>query len=272
MGLNNPPVGTAVSALAACTDPQANDTIAMVDTSASATKRITLSQLAQATPLAGPLVLASDFLSENVCDTTPFAGMAIGSGTVSYQNSTMVTDHPGVIYIASSATNASGYYYSTRPGANVDLGIFGGEQTTWVFRISGAAGGLVADFGFHNGITGAAPTHGAWIDISSTYLFTANIADGTHAASASATTYQGGNETWYGLIVSNSADNTVWTYTLYLCSTGAQLWQTTLTQGGSIYKPTKANCAMQAVGGTGSAIGLMEIDYANITINRVLTR
>lgn len=221
---------------------------------------------AAAAYLPNPTTMAiaeNDFLG--VSTTTiqhPWLSLAVSSGAAS--SSAGVIDHPGVFHSVSSTTANSGVRLQTNVTSMI---LAGGEATDIIFKAMTTA--LTTSFlGFQNSSTVAAPTDGCWINISGTTL--SGICANNNTATATASTYTITQGSWYRLKIVVTSSSLV-TFTLY-DSTGAQVWTDTVATNIPVGTSRSTGHGLTTTNSGTTAVGLVDIDYMNITIGRTLTR
>ena len=205
----------------------------------------------------------------------PWNNANFGTGAVT---ATVVTpasgaavNHPGVVQFNCGTAANSGSAQITN-AASYLLG--GGESSNFIFYVNSTSGTSIR-FGWQDSNTNTAPGNGLWIDISATTLAGKMAAGSTTSTTGSS--YSISATTWYRVNISVNAAATTMTFTLYACSNGALLWQDSLTVNGStIVAPTASGqeCRHGLVeynSGTGAS-AVVQVDFMDILINRVLTR
>jgi hypothetical protein len=166
-----------------------------------------------------------------------------------------------------SAAGANSGYANTL-AYNVLL-LAGGESTNIIFRVpTGGSTNLSSYLGFHDSLSFAAPTDGCYVDIIGTTL-TGRCANNS-VRTATGTTYTISENVWYRLNIATNAALSLVTYTLYLCTSGAVVWTDTV--AANIPTARTTGHGVVSTESAGATQALLDIDYMDIGIERVLVR
>ena len=207
---------------------------------------------------AGPLI-------SNGARYGPYVVTNNSAGTPTYAVGTATANNPGVMLTTSAAVANTGNTILT---AATQIMPGGGESTEIVFSL-----GITATFAGYLGFlvstptAYAQPTIGAWLNIAAAVV---TGVCGNVSITSTATSYTITQATWYRAIITNNAANTLWTFSLYQCSSGVRLWTDTV-QGANIPAQLLGHGIVQSNSGA-SAVALLSIDYMTINIARALVR
>jgi hypothetical protein len=212
------------------------------------------------------LLVESDFLwAYNVVDSLPWQPAAINSGTRGMLTGT--ANHPGTVRISSSTSANSGWYYNLP--ANVLL-LAGGEQGDLVCRPQTLAGTTVR-FGYHDASSVTSPTDGCYIyQDPATGIITGRTMTNS-VGSTTGTGYQLVTNTWYRwrVVVNSDASRVD-----FFCfdEAGNQLWTDNLTTNIPTAAGRETGHGIVATNSGTTAVALVDLDYINLEIRRVLIR
>ena len=215
--------------------------------------------------------LEQDFLLRPAVGTfLPWYGTATGTGTVALTAAD--SDHPGIINLSTSTTANSGYALLT------DTNVFrlaGREQTTIIFRPSLKAANATRIFmGFiDSNAASTAIVDGVYINVTGNItvgLRLEGIAQNNSIQVRTASSYTLAGNTWYRVNIT-IVNTTFVQYELYN-NTGL-LWTDNTTSGVPLATGRETGHGISAgVIGSAVASGLVEVDYMNAKIERVLNR
>jgi len=201
--------------------------------------------------------VCSDFFYDAAAATSPWAPVAIASGTKINLSGTQ--KHPGVLQLQSSTSANSGIVH--RLALNCFL-LAGSESTTETFKTADSQTTITRRMGFHNSVDSSAPADGVY----------AKIVDGTltgqtsnnSTGSTTATNYALANGTYYRLKIVLNSNATLATFTLYADDSDTVLWTDTLSTNIPTARATGHADVCTSSGTT--AITLGYLDYMDIVL------
>lgn len=210
------------------------------------------------------LLVEQDFLAQNTLTQQPFIGTAFGSGSIATLPSTsLVPSHPGIVLIRSSTTANSGVRIVTSGDAIV---LQANEEFNFVFNSAFVTATGVTVGGFTDGVGAAAPTDGAFIQITAGASNTASAVGKTYNNGSSSTTGTSASlsaNVWYQGKISVDATASTVTFAIYLMDK-TLVWSATL----STNIPKTAGRAVGAgllAWDTGTtAVDIVNVDYLNL--------
>lgn len=190
-----------------------------------------------------------------------------GFGTTAGANSGPAgnANHPGIVRLLSAIAADSGYRFTFSTSA---LLLAGGETSEFIFRPQTIAGTTLR-MGFHDTITAAAPVDGAWLDIVDDVLSGKTRDNSTE--SVTSTTYTLITDTWYrakAVVNSNASRVDFYLYS----EAGDLLWTDFLTTNIPAGIGRGTGHGVVASNSGISAVTLVDLDYMNLYIDRVLVR
>ena len=186
----------------------------------------------------------------------------INSGTQSLQAST--PDHPGIVRFFSSTTANSGARVITGLSA---LRLGGGESTEIVFRVINTAGTTVR-MGFLDTTGNADATDGVYIEIVGTTLVGKTANNNTRSTTG---TYTITANTWYRALIELTTGLIVANFYLFNENDGL-LWSDYLDTNIPTSSGRETGHGIIATNSGTSAVALIDLDYMDLKINRVLNR
>lgn len=220
------------------------------------------------------VVFESDFHEATTLAVAGITGVALGSGTIAAGTAT--ADHMGVSAISDSTTANGGYKYLT--GLTSFL-LKGGERSEFIFSLGAGAARATAfvRMGFQDGATiDATVADGVWLEIvgdGAKATISGKSNDNTGVATTATTYTAEVDGTWYRGIIELNAAGTLATFAVKTCSNDLQVWGNTL----ATKLPTGAGrfTGWGLIAGetsTDAAGVILNIDYANMSIDRLLVR
>jgi hypothetical protein len=219
------------------------------------------------------VVMDSDFYTPNINAIPGLLGVLTGSGTI--VASTTTKEHPGVVTLTDSATAPAGVYYGCVVTGNWLLG--GGEHFETVFMMP--ANGykpINIRLGWADTIVGTTrPVDGVYFNITNSSLTDLRNLTGETAINSvykpTTTKYTYAPDTWYRGTIDIDAAGTLATFTLYN-DAGAQLWTDTQVQVPTAAGRETSPCIIAMESTTSATSNLIQLDYVQWSINRVLVR
>lgn len=229
---------------------------------------------AKATHYNRAVVFESDFHEATTLAVAGITGAALSSGTVAAGTATK--EHMGVVSISDSTTANGGYKYLT--GLTSFL-LGGGERCEFIFSLGAGAARATANvkMGFQDGATiDATVADGVWLNIvgdGTKATISGKANDNTGVATTASTYTAEVDGTWYRGSIELNAAGTLATFTVKTCANGLQVWGNTV----ATKIPTGAGrfCGWGVIAGettTDAAGVIVNIDYANMSIDRLLVR
>lgn len=220
------------------------------------------------------VVFESDFHEATANAIAGITGAALSSGTIA--GGTVTAEHMGVSAISDSTSANGGYKYLT--GLTSFL-LKGGEKCEFVFSLGAGAARATANIrmGFQDGATiDATVADGVWLNIvgdGAKATISGKANDNTGVATTGTTYTAEVDGTWYRGTIELNADATLATFAVKTCSNGLQVWGNTV----ATKLPTGAGrfTGWGIIAGetsTDAAGVILNIDYANMSIDRTLVR
>lgn len=207
--------------------------------------------------------IATDFTQNAGVQASAWVLGIIASGTITAQTGSSA--HPGVQRISSSTTTNSGYSYLMNTSVFL---LAGQEESNYIFNLTTSALTIVK-MGFHDSTTSSLPVDGAYINITTTTLSGKTTNNST--ASTTGTSYTLTVGTWYRCKIVVNSNATRVDYYLY-AENGTLLWTDYLLTNIPTTAGRECGHGIVATNSGTVALGLIEIDYMDCYIPRVLVR
>ena len=197
----------------------------------------------------------SDFLS---VDDKVYVIAALAAGGAVSDIPASEAVHPGIVRLASVATNNTGG--RIRPGTNTSAILLGGGETfSAVFRQLSVNANVVIRIGFQDSVSATAPTDAVYIDIQGATLQGTGKNNG--GTTNTGTSYTVSVNTWYRIIVEVTSSSLA-TFYLYDVSSAALLWSNTIATNIPTATGRETDISILAYRATNVATDLIDVDWA----------
>ncbi len=174
-------------------------------------------------------------------------------------------NHPGIALLKSGSGANSGYRFNSSTNSFL---IAGGETTELIFRVVDATN-LTLRFGFTDTTSYLAPTDAVEMLISGTTLSGETYAGGITTSTTS--TYTITPATWYKAKIQVSSDASGVAFTLYDVN-GYVLWYDAVTTNIPTAAGQETTHGVVVTESAGAAQSLVDLDYMNVYIDKILNR
>lgn len=256
-------VQDAIDALAAV-DVQLGTDVETLQTDLATLTDTVNDQKANVFPLNQKISYWTDFLTGGNSNTVdPFIAVLISSGTINTPN-IAAANHPGMSRLRSAAGAGSGVFIGSN---TAQLLLAGGEYYEVIFYLQTLTD-ITFRMGFLDTATSAAPTDGAYLEITATTGVATGHNANNGAITNTATTTTLSLATWYRAIVSIDAGGTGSHFEITLMD-GTQVWTANLAGGLPTGAGRETGVGFIATTAGSSAVDLCTLDFMLFAYNGV---